>query len=76
MNERGTGSERIRLAVNGASVEAPAGISGAGLLELLDIPASTAVAEVNGQHLPRSRFLQHRFVDGDVVELVSLVGGG
>jgi len=76
MSESGNDFQLIRLTVNGASLDAPAGISGAGLLVLLDIPANTAVAEVNGEHLPRSRFLQHLLVDGDVVELVSLVGGG
>jgi sulfur carrier protein len=76
MTDNHSGGPGIRITVNGEPREFPAGITGIALIEQLGIPPSTTVAELNGQHVPRSLFHPQVLEDGDVVELVSLVGGG
>jgi sulfur carrier protein len=66
----------MQISVNGQpkSYEVPP--TGEQLLMDMDIPASIAVAEVNGAVVPKAQFLEQVMSDGDVVELVTLVGGG
>lgn len=64
------------ITVNGTDREVDEGISGAGLLEMLGLPASTAVAELNGMVLVSSQFQAQTLNAGDVIELVTIVGGG
>lgn len=66
----------MKLTVNGQEQEHPQQITGSGLLEALDIPASTVVVELNGDIIQRPAFMEHQLVDGDTIELVTLVGGG
>lgn len=66
----------MTVKVNGKFHELPHGSTGAGLLAALGIPASTTVAEVNGAIVPREAFLALALIEGDVVELVTIVGGG
>jgi sulfur carrier protein len=46
------------------------------LLELLDIKAATAVAEVDGQIIERKNFAETNLRNGQSIELVRFVGGG
>ncbi len=66
----------MKLTVNGQEREYFSPLDGAGLLAALDIPASTVVVELNGEIIQRKNFLTHALNDGDVLELVTLVGGG
>ena len=66
----------MTMTVNGKQRELSDGNTGADLLRELGIPASTTVAEVNGQIVPRGEFDDLRLQEGDVIELVTIVGGG
>lgn len=66
----------MNLTVNGVPRELPDGSTGADLLTALGIPASTTVAEVNGEIVPREQFVARHLQTGDVIELVTIVGGG
>ncbi len=66
----------MKLTVNGQERDFNSALDGAGLLSTLDIPASTVVVELNGEIIPRQSFLTQELKDGDVLELVTLVGGG
>jgi thiamine biosynthesis protein ThiS len=66
----------IKLTVNGLEHSQPGGITGGGLLAALNIPPGAIVAELNGGVIRREEFLNTTLADGDVIELVTLVGGG
>jgi len=66
----------MQITVNGQAMELSAGQTGAGLLAELKIPPATVVAELNAQIIKREDFLKHVLSDGDVLELVTVVGGG
>jgi sulfur carrier protein len=66
----------LTLTVNGKQCRLPAPLSGAALLAELDINASTLVVELNGSIVRREDFLALELQDGDVLELVTIVGGG
>lgn len=63
------------ITVNGSPVDLPSPCSVAELLERLETPAPCAV-EVNREVVPRRQHPEHRLEPGDVVEIVTLVGGG
>jgi sulfur carrier protein len=66
----------VLIIVNGEQRDVADGMNGAELLELLHLPASTAVAELNGKVLVSSQFQAQTLCTGDVIELVTIVGGG
>ncbi len=66
----------MKLTINGETREMPCGTTGAGLLEKLNITPSTVVAELNREIMKRELFLEHTLMDGDTLELVTVVGGG
>jgi sulfur carrier protein len=66
----------MKLTLNGQVREFAEGLDGAGLLQLLGLPAATMVAEVNGLVLMSSEFQAAALGEGDVIELVTVVGGG
>lgn len=66
----------IKLIVNGQQREAVDGTTGADLLAALGIAPGAIVAEVNGDVVKREEFLARILANGDVLELVTLVGGG
>lgn len=66
----------IKLTVNGQSRELSDGATGATLLDDLGIAHGAVVAELNGDVVKRDEFLERELADGDVLELVTLVGGG
>lgn len=69
-------ADQISLTVNGLPRRVAGGATGAELLAELRIPAAATVAEVNGSIVPREEFLARQLCEGDVLELVTLVGGG
>ncbi len=66
----------MKITVNGNVMEYNEGLTGASLLEALNIPVATVVAEVNGAIIGRDKFPSSVINDGDLVELVTVVGGG
>jgi len=66
----------MKVVVNGATRELPEGMTGEQLLTSLQLSPAALVVELNGQVLKTSEFLAHPLVEGDSVELVTVVGGG
>jgi sulfur carrier protein len=66
----------VAITVNGAPMRLPAGASVADLLERLRIATPRVAVERNREILPKSRYDATRLADGDVFEVVELVGGG
>lgn len=67
----------IRITVNGRAEECSAGTTVAELVARLEPARARACAvEVNLALVPRSRHAERRLVEGDRVEIVTLVGGG
>lgn len=67
---------QIRLRLNGSDREIPEGTSLAGLLELTGVKAEHVAVELNGNIVRRGERAAAVLVAGDVVELVTFVGGG
>ena len=63
------------VTVNGQPQNA-AGQSLAHLLEELGFSAGRIAVERNGEIVPRNRYGETLLADGDVLEIVSFVGGG
>jgi sulfur carrier protein len=66
----------IQLQVNGERRCCPAGLTLAQALEALGFRPQLVVVEVNGTILPRARWSEQPVVESDVLEVVTIVGGG
>ena len=66
----------MRVSVNGENQEFAEGVSVAGMLSQLGLTDRRVAVEVNRQIVRRSVHGSCKLKDGDVVEIVSLVGGG
>jgi len=66
----------VRVEVNGAPRELPAGTSVADLLAALDVASERVAVERNGRIVPRRAHPETVLEEGDRVEVVTLVGGG
>jgi len=66
----------VKILVNGAPREVPAGTTIAQLLTELEITARAVAVEVNLELVPRSRHADHTLREADELEVVTLVGGG
>lgn len=66
----------MRLDVNGESRAVPQGTTIAELVEHLGLGKTACAVEVNRELAPKVSHSQHTLADGDVVEIVTLVGGG
>ena len=69
-------TEVVRVTVNGAPREVPAGLSVAGLLRELGLHPGLVVVERNREILERSAVGDAPVRGGDVFEIVHFVGGG
>lgn len=67
---------QIALQVNGEPRSCPAGLSLDRALEALGYKPQLVVVEFNGAILPRSRWSEQPVVESDVLEVVTIVGGG
>jgi thiamine biosynthesis protein ThiS len=65
----------VRITVNGEARETDAP-SVEALLSALSLPKERVAVERNGTLVPRARRADTAVVDGDVFEIVTLVGGG
>jgi sulfur carrier protein len=66
----------IRLRVNGEDRSCPAGLRLDGVLAALGYEPRLVVVEFNGAILPRDRWPAQAVVESDVLEVVTIVGGG
>ena len=66
----------VTIRVNGEPMRLPAGASVADLLERLKVATPRVAVERNREILPKSRYGETTLADGDVLEVVELVGGG
>jgi thiamine biosynthesis protein ThiS len=69
-------SAEVRIRVNGEEVLLPAGSSVAELLARLEVSLPRVAVERNREILPKRDYPATLLRDGDVFEVVELVGGG
>ena len=68
--------QEIKIQLNGDAKSLQSGVSIEELLIELDLNHAAVAVEVNQQVQTRDEFRSTHLCDGDVVEVVSLVGGG
>ncbi len=66
----------MTVIVNGERKSIPEGTTVASLIEIVGLATAACAAEVNRELVPRRGHAERALREGDVVELVSLVGGG
>jgi sulfur carrier protein len=66
----------LRIRLNGDPRELAAPLTVAELLEAEGLATRPCAVEVNGRLVPKRHHAEHRLAEADVVEIVSLVGGG
>jgi thiamine biosynthesis protein ThiS len=64
------------LQLNGEQREVPDGLSLAGLVEWLDLPADRVAIERNLEVVKRANWNETQLENGDRLEIVRMVGGG
>jgi thiamine biosynthesis protein ThiS len=64
------------LTINGEKKEIPAGLTLAGLLQHLQLVPDQVAVERNREVVSRGRWSDSLLQEGDVLEIVHLVGGG
>jgi len=69
-------SAEVAITVNGEAMRLPTGASVADLLEKLKIATPRVAVERNREILPKAQYPGTPLADGDVFEVVELVGGG
>jgi sulfur carrier protein len=66
----------VTATVNGDPVELPEGLTVAALLQHLGVKGERVAVERNGAVVRRARHAEEKLEPGDVLEIVSFVGGG
>ena len=66
----------MELKINGIVKEVEEGITISRFLETMKTPAMGIAVELNGEIIPRSRHESTVLKEGDVLEIVKMVGGG
>ncbi len=66
----------MKIVVNGHVADVAAETTVRMLIESLGLGRGACAAEVNKELVPRREHESRRLAEGDVVEIVSLVGGG
>lgn len=66
----------LQITVNGEALPIPASVTVAEFLEAKGYQVSRIAVERNGEILPKSRYDETMLAEGDVLEIVSFVGGG
>ena len=66
----------MRATVNGEPVELPDGLTVSSLLQHLGVRAERVAVERNGEVVKQARHGDQRIASGDVLEIVTFVGGG
>lgn len=68
--------ETLAVTVNGGARSVPAGSSLQDLVESLGFAGRPIAVEVDGDVVPRARFVARHLVGGERIEIVTFVGGG
>lgn len=66
----------MHATVNGEAMELPEGLTVLGLLRHLGVRAERVAVERNGAVVKKARHEDERLAQGDVLEIVTFVGGG
>ncbi len=66
----------MKIVLNGETKSLPEPMALDGLLEALELAADRVAVELNRELVRRRDHATTRLADGDVVEIVTLVGGG
>ncbi len=66
----------VRVTINGESRELPGAMSVTDLLAFLGLGEGPVAVELNRAIVPRAEHASRAIADGDVVEIVQMVGGG
>lgn len=66
----------MKIILNGEQKEFSAGITVEALLDKLGIQKEHVAVEINLHIVPKSRFSEAILENGDILEIVSFVGGG
>jgi sulfur carrier protein len=66
----------VHATVNGERVELPEDLTVEGLLQHLGVRGERVAVERNGAVVKRARHAEEKLAPGDVLEVVSFVGGG
>ncbi len=66
----------MKLTINGEARDVPRAMSIAELLVHLGLTEGPVAVEVNRAIVPRAQHATHAIADGDVLEIVHMVGGG
>jgi sulfur carrier protein len=66
----------MKIKVNGEERQVGSGLALASLLQDLKLSPSIVVVERNRRIIPRKEYSDTQLVDGDILEIVHLVGGG
>ncbi|MCB9899519.1 MAG: sulfur carrier protein ThiS [Planctomycetes bacterium] len=66
----------MQITVNGESRRVPAGTTVAGLVSTLGLGAGRFAVEIDARIVPRSQHAERHLADGEVLEIVTFVGGG
>jgi sulfur carrier protein len=66
----------MRATVNGEPVELPDGLTVSTLLQHLGVRAERVAVERNGEVVKQARHVEQRLASGDILEIVTFVGGG
>ena len=66
----------VQATVNGERTDLPDGLTVAALLRHLGVRAERVAVERNGAVVKRARHAEEKLAPGDVLEIVTFVGGG
>ncbi|TMA89396.1 MAG: sulfur carrier protein ThiS [Deltaproteobacteria bacterium] len=66
----------MRATVNGESLDLPEGLTVAALLQRLGVQGDRVAVERNGEVVKKARHGEQTLAPGDVLEIVTFVGGG
>ena len=71
-----TTEPKLNIQFNGRALEVPPGTSIRELLEVAEIRSQLVAVEINMEIVPREQHAAYQVSAGDVIEAVTLVGGG
>jgi sulfur carrier protein len=66
----------MRATINGETKELPGGLTVSALLQHLGVRDGRVAVERNGEVVKRARHGEQLVADGDILEIVTFVGGG
>jgi sulfur carrier protein len=66
----------MQATVNGEAMELPEGLTVAALLDRLGVRGDRVAVERNGEVVKKARHREQVLAQGDVLEIVTFVGGG